>query len=300
MSEWRSPGVRIGIAAMVVSIVVSVGLFFADKLVSDEAVAEGLRNFLDTAAQAAPWIGMFGIGVGGYLVARALVRTVEATFARGLESAAKAQQIAEERLRRLERDLEETEKAPKPRSPERVEASAKPAQPHWVSISSGVLRLAIPNSELEAMYERAMSLLNKHDPEPWLSWFYVSVKPYEDSPDRVYVALDFYSDRSEREYSFWMRDDGQFPEILADRRKLERPSIYERPPWREQPKWCEMVNQAAARAGSLISDADTQFTIYASPSSSPLEWHVSVEDYGSRRKLDFRGTSPADMRESSY
>jgi hypothetical protein len=300
MSEWRSPGVRVGIAAIVLSIVVSVGLFFADKLVSDAAVAEGWRNFFDVAAEAGPWIGMFGIAVGGYLVARALVRTLEATFARGLESAAKGQQIAEERLRQLERDLEETKKAPKAASAERAEAPAKPAQRHWVSISSGVLRLAIPNSELEAMYERAISVLNKHDPEPSLSWFYVNVKPYQDSPDRVYIALDFYSDRSEREYSFWMRDDGQSNGLVGSRRKIERPSMYERLPWREQPKWCEMVNQAAARAGSLIPDADTQFTIYASPSSSPLEWHVSVEDYGSRRKLDFTGTSPADMRQSSY
>lgn len=300
MNEWRSPGVRIGIAAIVLSIVVPVALFFADKLVSDEDLAGWLRNALDAAGQAAPWIGMFGIGIGASLVAHALVRTLQATIERVSETAAKGQRIAEERVRQFEADLEATKKATEAPSAERVEAPAKPAQRHWVSMSSGIVRLAIPVSELEAMYERAISVLNEHDPEPWLTWFWVSVNPYQDSPDRVYISLDFYSDRSEREYSFWMKDDGQFHGRGTGRRKLERPSMYERPPWREQPKWCEMVNQAAARMAPLIPDADTEFTIYAAPSSPPLEWHVSVEDYGSRRKLSFRGTSPADMRESSY
>jgi hypothetical protein len=300
MSEWRSPGVRIGIAAIVASIVVPVALFFADKLVSDEAVGEGLRNLLDVAAQAAPWIGIFGTAFGGTLVAGALVRTLEATLARALETAAKAQRIAEERVRQLGGDQEEIKKAPKAASGEPVEAPAKPAQRDWVSMSSGIVRLAIPLSELEAMYERAVSVLSERDPEPWLTWFWVSVNPYQDSPDRVYISLDLYSDRSEREYSFWMKEDGQLGGFGIGTRKLERPSMYERPPWREQPKWCEMINQAAARMGPLIPDADTQFSVSAAPSSAPLEWHVSVEDYGGRRKLNFKGTSPADMRESPY
>lgn len=300
MTEWRSPGVRIGITAIVLAIVIPVGLFFADKLVSDEAVAEGLRNFLDVAGQAGPWIGMFGIAVGVSLVARAVVRTLEATFSRASETAAKRQEVAEERVRQLEVKLEKAEQSLKAPSAEGIEAPAKPAPRHWVSASSGIVRLAIPVSELEAMYERAISVLNEHDPEPWLTWFYVNVSPYQDSGYRVYVALDLYSDRSEREYSSWMRDDGQRHEDRSGRRKLERPPMYERPPWREQPKWCEMLNQAAARVGPLIPDADTELTIYAPRSSTPLEWHVIVEDYGSKRRLDFRGTSPADMRQSSY
>jgi hypothetical protein len=291
MTEWRSPGVLVGMAAILVAVV----LFVADQLVPDEQFAQGFRDALSVAGQAAPWIGAFGMALGIGLIASGLM-----DIRRSFASVRERQRIAQERMRQLESELEETNKALKAGSGERVQTRAKPPRRQWASMSSGVVRLALPNSEVEAMYERAISVLNERDLEPRLTWFWVRVDPYGDPPKRVHVSLDFYSDRSGRLYSFWMTDDGHLTEDRTGTRSLMQPSMYDRLPWREQPEWSGIFNLAAERAGPLIRDPDTSLRIMALPSTSPLEWPMYVEDYGARRQLNFRGSSAADMRQSAY
>jgi len=279
----------IGIAA----IVVSVALFFADKLVRDEDLAEGLRNALDVAGQVAPWIAGTALAVVAGLIGQAAART----FRRAWETMRTRQRVAEERVRQLEAELEEAKQALKGASAERAQTAAKPERQDWASMSFGVVRLAVPNSELDAMYERATSVLKEHDSELRLTWFEVFVYPYHDPPNHVAITLTLYSYRSGRDYSFWMTDDGDFSEDRTGRRTLEHPEMFERLPWREQPEWCDVLNVAAARAAPLIADADTTLAIMTGPPSPPLEWSVYVKDYGARRQLDFRGSSAADIRQ---
>jgi hypothetical protein len=161
---------------------------------------------------------------------------------------------------------------------------------------NGIVRLAVPNSELEAMYERATAILREINVDDgWLFWFAVYVKPYHDPPNEVLMTLQFHSERSQRDYSFWLSDNGRFSEDRSGWRTLEREPSFTDRPWREQPEWCGIFNVAAKTAGPLVRDSDAELAIKIG-AWAPSEWSVEVKDYGGGRSLSFMGRSPDHVR----
>jgi len=174
MNVWRWLGVVVAIVAMILAI----ALFSADKLISDEDFSEGVRDALGVAGQVAPWI----VGGAAVVVVGLITQAARNTLARRWGTMQGRRRIAEERARQLEIELEEARDALQAATAELAQTAAKPAQTtarparrEWASTSLGVVRLTVPNSELEAMYERATAVLIERDLEPLLTWFEVFV-----------------------------------------------------------------------------------------------------------------------------
>lgn len=286
MKSWRSPQVLLFVVA---TIIAPCGFWLADKLIPDKDVAKGWSDALDIAGEVAPWVIVAALAaVVAYLFLRvpALVAAVDA--------AVTGQRQADEKMSQLEATLKEARReVPTPATTDKP--PERPRQQWAFASKGGTLRLAVPNSELDVWYQRAAGPLNERGLDVGLCWFHVFVDPYDSQPNRVDVTFTLYSDRSRREYQFWLADDARFTEDHQGTRSLktERP-VFEQPPWREQPNWCDIFNAAMEIAGPLIPDRETSAAIFASPWRK-LSWSVSVKDYGAGRELEFEGSSAADI-----
>ena len=275
------------------AIAVSVVLFFVDKLVPDKDLAEGLRNALDIAGQAAPWVVVAVLAVLVVYLFRQVRNLVAA-----LDATHRGQGEADEKMRQLEAALKKAKEAANATSAPSSKSATTLPERKWASIcKGGVVRAAVPNSELETMYGRAIAALRERGLQGWLTWLEVFVYPYTGGPNPVSIALSLYSDQTGREYSFWLEGDGQFREDDVAKLSPRRPPMFKELPWREQPKWCEMLNLAAERVGPLVPHHLANLTIMTSPPSPPLRWSINVDDHGAGRGAQFEGSSPGDLEE---